>query len=57
VEDGVVFIADAENAGELYALTDDAGHKCRLTFALSAAPDLNAFYEHATATCAAGGAL
>lgn len=57
VEDGVVFLADAENAGELYALTDDAGHKCRLTFALSAAPDLNAFYEHATATCVAGGAL
>lgn len=54
VEDGVVFIVDAETIGELYAPIDDAGHTCRLIFALSATPDLDAFYEHASATCAAG---
>lgn len=54
VEDGVVFIADAENSGELYAPMDDAGHQCRLVFALGEEPDLDAFYEHARATCVAG---
>jgi len=51
VEDGVVFVNDAENAGDLYALTDDAGHKCQLAFTLSDEPDLNEFYENVAATC------
>lgn len=53
VEDGVVFVNDAENAGDLYALTDDAGHKCRLDFALGDEPDLDEFYENVGATCQA----
>lgn len=57
VEDGVVFIVDVENSGELYAPVDDAGHQCRLIFAPGDEPDLDAFYEHARATCVAGEAL
>jgi outer membrane usher protein FimD/PapC len=53
VEDGVVFVTDAANTGDLFALTDDAGHRCKLKFALSDEPDLNAFYENVSATCQA----
>ncbi|QLK62940.1 fimbrial biogenesis usher protein [Enterobacteriaceae bacterium Kacie_13] len=53
VEDGVVFVTDAANAGDLYAQTDDAGHKCKLKFSLAEEPDLNEFYENVGATCQA----
>ncbi|NWA39773.1 fimbrial biogenesis usher protein [Pseudomonas reactans] len=53
VEDGVVFVTDVANAGDLFALTDDAGHKCKLKFSLSDTPDLNEFYENVGATCLA----
>jgi outer membrane usher protein FimD/PapC len=53
VENGVVFVNDAANVGELFALADDAGHKCKLNYALSDEPDMNEFYENLDATCKA----
>ncbi|STQ42529.1 F1 capsule-anchoring protein precursor [Ewingella americana] len=51
VENGVVFVTDAANAGDLYAQSDDAGHKCKLKFSLAEEPDLDQFYENVGATC------
>lgn len=53
VENGVVFVTDAANTGDLYAQIDDAGHKCKLKFSLAEEPDLDQFYENVGATCQA----
>ena len=51
VDDGHVFLNDADQASELYAVNDDNSRLCKLNFSLPEKPDEDAFYEEVNGVC------
>lgn len=51
VDNGLVFLSDADNQSALYATDDNGKRKCQLQYTMPKERDVNVFYESAAGVC------